>query len=99
MEFDDAFAWLITWTTYGTWLPGDSRGHVSPVLKPNASYLKRNNTPGVEWAAGDERTEKAGPRRCNALRPCGWMAKRRQPQPKRSPTRRRPGSGWSCRAR
>ena len=23
--------WLLTWTTYGTWLPGDERGFVSPV--------------------------------------------------------------------
>jgi len=58
MEFDDGFAWLITWTTYGTWLPGDPRGHVSPVLQANATYLKRRNTPGVEWAAADERTRK-----------------------------------------
>lgn len=25
-EFRDVFGVLITWTTYGTWLPGDSRG-------------------------------------------------------------------------
>ena len=23
--------WLLTWTTYGTWLPGDARGFVSNV--------------------------------------------------------------------
>jgi hypothetical protein len=23
--------WLLTWTTYGTWLPGDERGFVSEV--------------------------------------------------------------------
>jgi len=23
--------WLLTWTTYGTWLPGDARGFVSPI--------------------------------------------------------------------
>jgi hypothetical protein len=22
--------WFLTWTTYGTWLPGDERGFVSP---------------------------------------------------------------------
>jgi len=58
MEFDDAFAWLITWTTYGSWLPGDARGHVSPVLQRDGRYEKRINTPGVEWAGGDERTRK-----------------------------------------
>jgi hypothetical protein len=58
MEFDDSFAWLITWTTYGTWLPGDPRGNVSPVLRADGTYAKRKNTPGVEWAAGDERTRK-----------------------------------------
>jgi len=56
MEFDDAFAWLITWTAYGTWLPGDPRGNVSPILLPDGRYEKRINTPGIEWARGDERT-------------------------------------------
>ena len=56
MEFDDSFAWLITWTTYGTWLPGDPRGNVSPVLLADRRYEKRKNMPGIEWAAGDERT-------------------------------------------
>jgi hypothetical protein len=23
--------WFLIWTTYGTWLPGDDRGFVSPV--------------------------------------------------------------------
>ena len=58
MEFDDGFAWLVTWTTYGTWLPGDPRGNASPVLQANGTYEKRINTPGVEWAAGNERTRK-----------------------------------------
>jgi len=58
MEFDDSFAWLITWTTYGTWLPGDPRGNISPVLCADRTYEKRKNTPGVEWAAGNERTRK-----------------------------------------
>ena len=58
MEFDDSFAWLITWTTYGTWLPGDPRGNISPILLADGTYEKRKNTPGVEWAAGDERTMK-----------------------------------------
>jgi REP element-mobilizing transposase RayT len=66
MEFDDAFAWLVTWTTYGTWLPGDPRGNVSPVLQADGTYEKRINTPGAEWAAGNERTRK----RAGALQRC-----------------------------
>ena len=58
MEFDDSFAWLITWTTYGSWLPGDARGHVSPVLLADGRFQARTNTPGIEWAKGDERTRK-----------------------------------------
>lgn len=27
--------WLLTWTTYGTWLPGEDRGFVSPVRSSN----------------------------------------------------------------
>ena len=44
--FNDAepLAYLITWTTYGTWLPGDERGwhreHV-PGLQPGDSTLRR----------------------------------------------------------
>jgi REP element-mobilizing transposase RayT len=50
--------WLLTWTTYGTWLPGDERGFVSPVLTshrragdvspPPEAPSKRtiHNTPG-----------------------------------------------------
>ena len=26
--YDDPLAFFITWTTYGTWLPGDDRGWV-----------------------------------------------------------------------
>jgi hypothetical protein len=56
MEFDDAFGWLITWTTYGTCFPGDPRGHVSPALKNDGSYARRSNQPSVEWAAGNHET-------------------------------------------
>ena len=30
METD---SWLLTWTTYGTWLPGDERGFVGNVVE------------------------------------------------------------------
>lgn len=38
--------WLLTWTTYATWLPGDERGFVSPKFdgpRPEA----RHNTMGT----------------------------------------------------
>jgi hypothetical protein len=34
MEID---SWLLTWTTYGTWLPGDERGFVGNVLEEPAN--------------------------------------------------------------
>jgi len=34
--------WLITWTTYGTWLPGDDRGFVSNVASPDGNGVRRN---------------------------------------------------------
>jgi hypothetical protein len=38
--------WLLTWTMYGTWLPGDHRGFVSNVSNGNGQG-KRHNTPGT----------------------------------------------------
>jgi REP element-mobilizing transposase RayT len=38
--------WLLTWTTYGTWLPGDSRGFVSEV-RDEAGDKVLHNTPGT----------------------------------------------------
>jgi REP element-mobilizing transposase RayT len=36
--------WLLTWTCYGTWLPGDDRGFVSPIAGPDEKYrLIRNS--------------------------------------------------------
>src|SRR4051794_6975880 len=35
--------WLLTWTTYGTWLPGDRRGFVSEVREAGEKAL--HNTP------------------------------------------------------
>ena len=34
MEID---SWLLTWTTYGTWLPGDERGFVGNVVEEPAN--------------------------------------------------------------
>ncbi len=38
--------WLLTWTTYGTWLPGDDRGFVSNVRDKEGPEV-RHNTPGT----------------------------------------------------
>ena len=33
----EADSWLLTWTTYGTWLPGDERGFVGNVVEEPAN--------------------------------------------------------------
>ena len=38
--------WFLTWTTYGTWLPGDSRGFVSNVQDGPGPEV-RHNIPGT----------------------------------------------------
>jgi REP element-mobilizing transposase RayT len=40
--------WLLTWTTYGTWLPGDDRGFVSNVRAGDGPEVK-HNTPGTPY--------------------------------------------------
>jgi REP element-mobilizing transposase RayT len=42
--------WLLTWTTYGTWLPGDDRGFVSNVRDGDGLEVK-HNTPGTPYDA------------------------------------------------
>lgn len=42
--------WLLTWTTYGTWLPGDDRGFVSPVRKSSFDKWQRQNVPGTDYS-------------------------------------------------
>jgi REP element-mobilizing transposase RayT len=34
--------WLLTWTTYGTWLPGDRRGFVSPTRQDDGTHVVHN---------------------------------------------------------
>jgi len=34
--------WFLTWTTYGTWLPGDERGFVSPVEGDTGRWVRHN---------------------------------------------------------
>jgi REP element-mobilizing transposase RayT len=43
--------WLLTWTTYGTWLPGDERGFVSNVRAASGAGV-RHNLPGAPCDAG-----------------------------------------------
>ena len=42
--------WLLTSTTYGTWLPGDERGFVSPV-RVEHSRSERHNRPNTAYDA------------------------------------------------
>src|SRR6516162_8965684 len=38
--------WLLTWTTYGSWLPGDARGFVSEVRDEEGNKVLHNE-PGT----------------------------------------------------
>jgi REP element-mobilizing transposase RayT len=40
--------WLLTWTTYGTWLPGDPRGSVTSV-RASAGPRVEHDRPGEPW--------------------------------------------------
>jgi REP element-mobilizing transposase RayT len=40
--------YLLTWTTYGSWLPGDPRGFVSPVPDPRGGWTI-HNAPGTAY--------------------------------------------------
>ena len=42
--------WFLTWTTYGTWLPGDDRGFVSNIDRGDGKG-HRLNIPGIEPAS------------------------------------------------
>ncbi|WP_437207054.1 hypothetical protein [Planctomicrobium sp. SH664] len=53
---DELFAMFFTWTTYGTWLPGDERGHVSNKRHPTGGFDPKRNRPGTPYADGDEYT-------------------------------------------
>lgn len=56
LQFD--FALHITWTTYGTWLPGDARGYVSNTLQDNGFYLPRRNIIGTPYTQDSPTTRK-----------------------------------------
>ena len=50
------FALHITWHTYGDWLPGDERGHVSNVLISSGGFVSKQNAPGTPCAPGHAST-------------------------------------------
>jgi REP element-mobilizing transposase RayT len=45
------FALHITWTTFGTWLPGDQRGYVTNTVASDGGFQKKENTPGTPYTA------------------------------------------------
>jgi REP element-mobilizing transposase RayT len=59
MVVEEPFALFITWTCYGTWLPGDSRGHVSNILRFGEAAIPKRNMPEAEHSPGDEFTNNA----------------------------------------
>jgi REP element-mobilizing transposase RayT len=56
MHDDDLFAIFVTWTCYGTWLPGDPRGYVSDTFAPDATRTVKRNIPGTPITANDKHT-------------------------------------------
>jgi hypothetical protein len=56
MAGDRPFALHITWSCYGTWLPGDQRGHVSNILLPEGGFRPKHNVPGTPVSPRDEFT-------------------------------------------
>jgi REP element-mobilizing transposase RayT len=53
----DDFALLITWTCYGTWLPGDRRGFVSNIRRTDGKYEAKHNIPGTPYSASHPATK------------------------------------------
>jgi REP element-mobilizing transposase RayT len=53
---DRPFAVHVTWTTYGSWLPGDPRGHVSNTRLPRGGFVRKQNIIGTPSSPADEFT-------------------------------------------
>lgn len=53
MFTDAPFALLITWTTFGTWLPGDQRGYVSNTRRAGRPWEPKQNMPGTPYTRDD----------------------------------------------
>lgn len=56
MPADAAFALFLTWTCFGTWLPGDERGYVSNTHLKRRGTAPKENVPGTPYTADDRRT-------------------------------------------
>ncbi len=54
---DKPFALHITFTTYGTWLPGDKRGYVSTTRLPEGGTLPKKNLYGTDYTRNDPYTK------------------------------------------
>jgi REP element-mobilizing transposase RayT len=52
----DALAYLLTWTTYGTWLRGDRRGYVGRSLAGEGPVSPKLNVFGTPYQVDDGRT-------------------------------------------
>jgi REP element-mobilizing transposase RayT len=61
--------WLITWTTYGTWLPGDERGFVSQVNDGRGEKVT-HNIYGTRYDSGWQHLRKKMQQslKCNPIR-------------------------------
>jgi REP element-mobilizing transposase RayT len=57
--------WFLTWTTYGTWLPGDRRGFVGSLENESGEILE-HNVPGTPLAPPTPRLNRAAKRRLKA---------------------------------
>lgn len=68
MAFDRI--WFLTWTTYGTWLPGDERGFVSPKFD-EAVIEPRNHRPGDDYDTGRPRLRELA--RSKMAGPAIWL--------------------------
>ena len=55
--------WFLTWTTYGSWLPGDHRGFVSPVWNAEQHSLETHNEPGTDVQHSVRRLQRASEQR------------------------------------
>jgi hypothetical protein len=53
MTDDVPFALFLSWTCYGTWLPGDLRGYVSNTRHSTGGFTAKQNIPGTPYTADD----------------------------------------------
>jgi REP element-mobilizing transposase RayT len=53
MADDAPFALFLSWTCYGTWLPGDPRGYVSNTRHSIGGFAPKENVPGTPYTADD----------------------------------------------